>query len=141
MKFIVYVIVFVVMLVGCASGPSLSPGRYSLDMKMTKRGVAKDYHDISECLLTVQGTNVVLKPTRIAERDLVGSITGTHLALSVRHHNPDPMIEGMKLRIILEGEITKSDFAAGTANGYSETNKYITGIWTLRKLGDNGTSN
>ena len=130
-----------VIMVGCASGPHLSSGLYSLDMKMTKRGVAKPYDDVSECVVTVQGTNVVVGPKQMSGTDLVGSIAGTRLTLSVRHQNPDPMIVGMKLRMILEGEITQADFATGTANGYADTNNYITGVWTLRKIGEIRASN
>ena len=119
---------------GCASGPQLSSGLYSLDMKMTKSGVAKPYDDVSECVVTVQGTNVVVGPKQVAGTDLVGSFAGTHLTLSVRHQNPDPMIAGMKLRMLLEGEVTRTDYATGTANGYADTNNYITGVWTLRKI-------
>lgn len=126
---------------GCASGPQLSSGLYSLDVKMTKPGVAKPYDDVYECVVTVQGTNVVVKLNRAAGTDLVGSTTATHLTLSAHQQNPDPMIVGMKLRIILEGVITRTDFATGRANGYADTNNYITGVWTLRKIGEIGASN
>lgn len=141
MRLATLAILAVAIAAGCASGPRLTSGLYSMDMKMTKRGVARPYDDVSECVVIVQGTNVVVGSKHMAGTDLVGSIAGTHLTLSVRHQNPDPMIVGMKLRMILEGDITRTDFAAGTANGYADTNNYISGVWTLRKVGEIGASN
>lgn len=114
-----------------AVNPTLSPGVYSLVTKMKKVGVEKEYSDMSEYRLVMDGTNLVLTPVKFPEPDLAGIVQGTRVFLATRYR--DPMLVGLKVRVVLEGEINREDSASGIAKGFSFTNNYLNGTWTLQR--------
>jgi hypothetical protein len=124
---------------GCSSStPSeltLSAGRYTLVMDSTDILDGETEHSELECTVTLDGPRIVVTSLPDVGRWFAGTVDGNQVALILCHKNPDPMIEAMQLRSVLEGRIQATDHAAGRVNGYAGTNNYIKGTWVLKKIG------
>ena len=127
-------LMFTLAMTGVAASPALSPGMYSLEMKTKENGEKREKHDLSEFSLTINGTNVVLAAVKKTEPDIAGSVEGRRIFLAIQYK--DPMLVGMKVRVVLEGEISKNDFASGDVKGFVHVNNYLNGTWSLQRAKD-----
>ena len=129
-------LVSIALLSGCLNEPSsqldLSAGTYAFMMDATDIPDKETEHSETECTVTRDGTNLVV---RLANGGayLVGSLQEDQLFFNLHHEKPDPMVKAMQLRMVLEGEVQKEDYAVGTLNGYAGTNNYIKGTWVLKR--------
>lgn len=135
----------ILLFAGCFGAPpqhDLSPGAYIFIMDATDIPDEETEHSESKCTVSRDETNLTVAcSTPSGGANLVGSLQGNHILLTVHHEKPDPMIKAMQLRMILEGQADAKDHARGILKGYAGTNMYIKGTWELRKIHESPASN
>ena len=132
---IFFIALLSLLFVGCSiitpSAQTFSAGSYTLTTEITDIPDNETEHAQTECIVLRDGSNIVIKSTPDVGRSLVGSIKNGQVSLTVHHDKPDPMVEGMKLRMTFEGDIQSKNHARGTVKGFMGKSNYLRGTWVL----------